>query len=144
MTNENRAFILAPLMMPFAFLSYAFFADIPGFNMQDGFIDYLGSALIIVIIGIPIVYLYEFFIGYRFYRLLLKKNRINIFSLSIGGALIADIPLFMIMPFSWLSSEPGDLLMPLQLFSFVGFMIGLTFWFLLNFDRIRKNTKHRV
>lgn len=144
MTNENRALILSPLMMPFAFLSYAFFADISGFNMQDGFLDYLGSALIIVIIGIPIVYLYEFFIGYRFYRLLLKKNRINIFTLSLGGALIADLPILMMMPFSWLSSEQTDLLSPLKLFSFVGFMIGLTFWFLLNLDRIRNKTKGKV
>ena len=139
MTNEDRAFVLAPLMMPFAFLPYAFFADLSGFNMQDGLMKYIASAVFIVFVGIPIVYLYEFFIAYRFYRLLLKKNRINIFSLSLGCALIADIPIFMIMPFSGF----GSVSMPFQLFSFVGFMVGLTFWFLLNLDRIRKSIHDR-
>ena len=133
MTSEERAFVLAPLMMPFAFTFYAFFADISGFNMQDGFISFIGSVLIIAVVGIPIVYVFEFFIGYRFYRLLLKKNRINIFSLSFGGALIADIPIFMVMPFSGF----GSVSTAFQLFSFVGFMVGLAFWFLLNIDRIR-------
>lgn len=139
MTSEDRAFLLAPLIMPFAFLPYAFFTDMSGFNMQDGFMRYMASAVFIVIVGIPIVYLYEFFIGFRFYRLLLKKNRINIFSLSFGGAFVADIPILMIMPFSGF----GSVSVAFQLFSFVGFMVGLAFWALLNLDRIRKSIPGR-
>lgn len=129
MTREDRAFVLAPLMMPFAFLGYAYFADISGFNFDNGFWGYIGGVVIIILGGIPVVYLYEFFIAYRFYRLLLKKNRVNIFSLSFGGALIADIPILMVMPFSGYEGVATAF----ELFSFVGFMVGLTFWYLLNY-----------
>jgi len=135
MTSEDRAILLAPLMMPFAFLPYAYFTDMSGFNMEDGFLTYIASAVFIVFVGIPVVYLYEFFIGYRFYRLLLKKKRVNIFSLSFGGAFVADIPILMVMPFSGYSGVS----VAFELFSFVGFMVGLAFWCLLNLDRIRKN-----
>ncbi|OMH31726.1 hypothetical protein [Motiliproteus sp. MSK22-1] len=143
MTRENRAFLLAPLVMPFAFIFYAFFADISGFNMESGFANYMGLVLAIVIFGLPVVYLFEFFIGYRFYRLLLKKNKINIFSLTIGGILIADIPMFMISLFRGFGSETYSLSTAFPLFSFVGFMIGLTFWFLLNIDRIQKTIRNK-
>lgn len=129
MTREDRAFVLAPLMMPFAFLTYAFFLDLSGFNMQDGFWDYLGTVIIIIVGGLPVVYLYEFFIAYRFYRLLLKKKKVNIVSLTLGGAFIADIPILMVMPFSGFD----EISAVFQLFTFVGFMVGLTFWYLLNY-----------
>jgi len=139
MTNEDRAFILAPLIMPFAFLTFAFFTDMSGFNLEDGLMSYLGSVLIVVVFGIPVVYLYEFFIAYRFYRLLLKKKRVNIFSLSIGGAFIANIPIFMVMPFSGYDAISTTF----ELFSFIGFVVGLTFWYLLNFYGKRKSTKNK-
>ena len=66
MTNENRAFILAPLAMPFAFVIYTFLADVSGFDMQAGFLSYMGSVLAITVFGLPVVYIFEFFIGYRF------------------------------------------------------------------------------
>lgn len=136
MTNEDRAFVFAPLMMPFAFLSYALLTDMSGFNLENGLLSYIGSVLIVVIFGIPVVYLYEFFIAYRFYRLLLKKKRVNVFSLSVGGAFIANIPIFMVMPFSGYEAIATTF----QLFSFIGFMVGLTFWYLLNFGSKGKST----
>lgn len=137
MTREDRAFVLAPLMMPFAFLVYAYFADISGFNFDGGLLDYLGGVLMIIIGGMPVVYLYEFFIAYRFYRLLLKKKRVNVFSLSFGGAFIADIPILMVMPFAGYDGVATAF----ELFTFVGFMVGLTFWYLLNFSGFKKIVK---
>jgi hypothetical protein len=136
MNAENRALIFAPLMMPFAFIFYAFFTDVPGFNMETGILNFIASVVTVVIVGLPVVYLYEFFIGYRFYQLLVKKNRVNIFSLTLGAVIIADIPMFMIL----LAGGGGEdsLSTALQLFSFVGFMIGLTFWVLLNLDELRQ------
>ena len=143
MTRENRAFILAPLVMPFAFAFFAYMTGVSGFDMKSGFADYAGALIAVIIFGLPVVYLFEFFIGYRFYRLLLKKNRINVVSLTIGGMLIADIPMFMIVAFSGFSSESYSLSTALPLFSFVGFMIGLTFWFLLNQDHIIKTLRSK-
>src|SRR3990167_9187832 len=98
MKNETRALGFAPLIMPFAFSFYAFIADIPGFNMQDGFLSFIGLFFGIALVGLPVVYIYEFFIVFRFYQLLSKKKRVNILTLTLGGVLSADFPIFLIWP----------------------------------------------
>jgi hypothetical protein len=140
MKNENRALAFSPLITPFAFTFYAWFADIPGFNMQDGFWTFIGLFIGIVLVGLPVAYIYEFFIGFRFYQLLSKKNKVNLFSLTLGGMLVADIPMLLIWP---LADGGGKVsfAMTVQLFSFVGFMIGLTFWSLLNYERLRESAR---
>ncbi len=140
MKNENRALGLAPLILPFAFCFYAFIADIPGFNMDGGFLNFIGLFLAITLIGLPVAYIYEFFIGFRFYQLLAKKQRVNIFTLTLGGIFIADIPMLLIWP---LAGGEGTISFGLtvQLFSFVGFMIGLNFWLILNYEILRNNFK---
>ena len=140
MRNENRALGFAPLILPFAFSFYAFVADVPGFNMDGGLLKFIGLFLAITVIGLPVAYLYEFFIGMRFYQLLVKKDRVNIVTLTLGGVLVADIPMLLIWP---LTGGEGAISFALtvQLFSFVGFMIGLNFWVLLNFERIRDALK---
>jgi len=127
MTYEDRAFILAPLSMPFAFLSCAWFLGLSGLTLDEGVLNYLATVAIIIVGGMPVVYLYEFFIAYRFYRLLLKKGKVNVFSLSFGGALIANIPILMVMPFSGYDGVATAF----KLFGFSGFVVGLTFWLLL-------------
>lgn len=140
MKNENRALAFAPLIMPFAFTGYAFFAGISGFDMQEGLLTFFLLFLGTVVAGLPVAYLYEFFIGMRFYQLLAKKNRVNIFTLTLGGVLVADIPMLLIWP---LANGEGSVSFAVtaQLFSFVGFMIGLNFWVLLNFESLRDNLK---
>jgi hypothetical protein len=64
--------------------------------MQDGFLTFIGLFFGIALVGLPIVYIYEFFIGFRFYQLLSKKKRVNIFTLTLGGVLIAAFPMFLI------------------------------------------------
>ncbi|MDO9321968.1 MAG: hypothetical protein Q7U01_10085, partial [Pseudomonas sp.] len=93
-----------------------------------------------IVAGLPVAYLYEFFIGMRFYQLLAKKNRVNIVTLTLGGVLVADIPMLLIWP---LANGEGSVsfAVTVQLFSFVGFMIGLNFWVLLNFESLRDRVK---
>ena len=140
MKNENRALAYAPLIMPFAFTGYAFFAGISGFDMQEGLSTFITLFLGTIIAGLPVAYLYEFFIGMRFYQLLAKKNRVNIFTLTLGGVFVADIPMLLIWP---LANGDGavSFSVTVQLFSFVGFMIGLNFWVLLNFESLRDRVK---
>lgn len=140
MKNENRALGFAPLIMPFAFSFYAFLADIPGFNMEDGLLTFIGLFLGITLIGLPVVYIYEFFIGFRFYQLLSKKKRVNFLTLTLGGVFVADIPMLLIWPLVG-GGGAVSFTSTLELFSFVGFMIGLNFWALLNFERLRDNVK---
>ncbi|MFT5782604.1 MAG: hypothetical protein ACI9EB_001999 [Pseudomonas sp.] len=136
MKNENRALAYAPLIMPFAFTAYAYFAGISGFDMREGLLTFIGLFFGTVVVGLPVAYLYEFFIGFRFYQLLAKNNRVNIFTLTLGGIFVADIPMLLIWP---LASGAGavSFAVTVQLFSFVGFMIGLNFWVLLNYERLR-------
>ncbi|EGG99632.1 hypothetical protein imdm_883 [gamma proteobacterium IMCC2047] len=127
MNYEDRAFVQAPLSMPFAFLGCAWFLGLSGFTLEDGLLNYLASVAIIIVGGMPVVYLYEFFIAYRFYRLLLKKGKVNIFSMAFGGAFIAVLPILMVMPFSGYAGVETAFI----LFGFSGFVVGLTFWLLL-------------
>lgn len=140
MKNENRALAYAPLIMPFAFTGYAFFAGVSGFDMQEGLSTFITLFLGTIIAGLPVAYLYEFFIGMRFYQLLAKKDRVNIFTLTLGGVFVADIPMLLIWP---LAQGKGtvDFSVTVQLFSFVGFMIGLNFWVLLNYEQLRDRVK---
>lgn len=134
--TDSKALALAPLMTPFAFSFYAYLADIPGFNMDQGALTFIGYFLGLTLASLPVAYLYMFFIGYRFYRLILKKKRVNIFTLSLGGVFVADIPMLLIWPAAEVSGATG-FYVTFQLFSFVGFMVGLCFWTLLNWDKIR-------
>ncbi len=136
MITENKALGLAPLITPFAFALYAFYADIPGFNMDDGILTFIGLFMGLLVASLPVAYIYMFFIGGRLYGILKRKRRVNIVTLTLGSVFIADIP----MLFIWPLAEEGFYL-TLQLFSFVGFMIGLSFWFLLNFDRLHEKFK---
>lgn len=142
MTNEARALGYAPLILPFAFCSYAYFADVSGFNMDEGPMVALGLFLAITLVGLPVAYIYEFFIGYRFYQLLVKKNRVNFWTLTLGAVLVADIPMLFVLPVAGRASQVGYSL-TFQLFSFVGLMIGLNFWFLLNYERIRDRLRSK-
>lgn len=142
MKNENRALGLAPLILPFAFCFYAYIADIPGFNLDEGLLKFIGLFLAITLIGLPVAYIYEFFIGFRFYQLLVKKQRVNLLTLTLGGVFVADIPMLLIWP---LAGGEGAISFALtvQLFSFVGFMIGLNFWLILNYAALRDGFKRR-
>ncbi len=141
MKNENRALAFAPLIMPFAFTGYAYFAGISGFNMQEGYSTFFLLFLGTIVAGLPVAYLYEFFIGMRFYQLLLKMGRVNIVTLALGGVFVADIPMLLIWPLAH-GKGTVDFAVTVQLFSFVGLMIGLNFWALLNYESLREKLKN--
>ncbi len=141
MKNENRALAFAPLIMPFAFTGYAYFAGISGFNMQEGYSTFFLLFLGTIVAGLPVAYLYEFFIGMRFYQLLLKMGRVNIVTLALGGVFDADIPMLLLWPLAH-GKGTVDFAVTVQLFSFVGLMIGLNFWALLNYESLREKLKN--
>lgn len=136
MKNESRALALAPLITPFAFVVFAFYTGISGFNMDQGFWTFIGLFLGMAIASIPVAYLYMFFLGYRFYRLLVKKQRVNFLTLTLGGMFVADIPMLLIWPLAEVSGSIS-FYQTFQLFTFVGLMIGLNFWLLLNWDELK-------
>lgn len=133
MTSEDRAFILAPLAMPFACV-----AGYLGFDFSAGLLNYLSSVLIIGLYGLPVVYVIEFFLGYRFYRLFLKRKILNIFTITGGSIVLANIPTFFISIFSMYVPSKHSVLDVLGLFSFIGLTVGLTFWLLLNLEKIKR------
>jgi hypothetical protein len=133
MTNEDRAFLLSPLAMPFAcVLAYS------GFSFSEGILHYLLWVGIIGLFGLPVVYVIEFFLGYRFYRLLLKKKMLNAVSITFGCMMLSNIPTLFIAIFSSFVPSKHNMVDILGLFSFIGFVVGLTFWAMLRWDVVKK------
>ncbi|PCH97087.1 MAG: hypothetical protein COB83_03285 [Gammaproteobacteria bacterium] len=131
--TENKALALAPLITPFAFTFYAYISDVPGFNMDSGILDFIGLFIGLSLAAIPVAYIYMFFIGGKFYGMLKRRKRVNIFTLTLGSIFVADIPMLLIWPIT----QGDEFYLTLQLFSFVGLTVGLNCWLLLNLDKFR-------
>lgn len=137
--TENKALALAPLITPFAFTFYAYISDVPGFNMDSGILDFIGLFLGLSVAAIPVAYIYMFFIGGKFYGMIKRRRRVNIFTLTFGSIFVADIPMLLI----WPVTQGSEFYLTLQLFSFVGLMVGLNCWFLLNLDKFKARFNHK-
>ncbi|MGV2873304.1 hypothetical protein [Colwellia sp. E150_009] len=136
--TENKALALAPLITPFAFTFYAYISDIPGFNMDSGLLDFLGLFLGLTLAAIPVAYIYMFFIGGKFWGILKRKKIVNFFTIVFGSIFVADIPMLLI----WPVTQGNEFYLTLQLFSFVGLMVGLNCWFLINLDKLKAKFKN--
>lgn len=135
--TENKALALAPLITPFAFTFCAYILDVPGFNMDKGLLNFIGLFFGLTLAAIPVAYIYMFFIGGKFWGMLKRRKIVNFFTITFGSVFVADIPMLLI----WPVTQGNDFYLTLQLFSFVGLMVGLNCWFLLNLDRLRGKSK---
>ena len=131
--TENKALALAPLITPFAFTFCAYMLDVPGFNMDKGFLEFLGLFAGLTLAAIPVAYIYMFFIGGKFWGMIKRRKMVNFFTIVFGSIFVADIPMLLI----WPVTQGDDFYLTLKLFSFVGLMVGLNCWFLINLDRFR-------
>jgi len=131
--TENKALALAPLITPFAFAFCAYMLDVPGFNMENGLLEFLGLFVGLTLAAIPVAYIYMFFIGGKFWGMIKRRKMVNFFTIVFGSIFVADIPMLLI----WPVTQGDDFYLTLKLFSFVGLMVGLNCWFLLNLDRFR-------
>ena len=131
--TENKALALAPLITPFAFTFYAYISDVPGFNMDSGIVDFIGLFVGLTLAAIPVAYIYMFFIGGKFWGMLKRRRIVNFFTVTFGSIFVADIPMLLI----WPVTQGNEFYLTLQLFSFVGLMVGLNCWFLLNLDKLK-------
>jgi hypothetical protein len=77
------------------------------------------------------------FIYYCQLCLFKRRKIVNFFTITLGSVFVADIPMLLI----WPVTQGDDFYLTLQLFSFVGLMVGLNCWFLLNLDRLRGKSK---
>ena len=75
--TENKALALAPLITPFAFTFYAYISNVPGFNMDDGILNFLGLFFGLSLAAIPVAYIYMFFIGGKFYGMIKRRRKVN-------------------------------------------------------------------
>jgi len=131
--TENKALALAPLITPFAFTFYAYILDVPGFNMDGGILAFIKLFIGLTMAAIPVAYIYMFFIGGKFWGMLKRRRQVNFFTIVFGSIFVADIPMLLIWPFS----QGNEFYLTLRLFSFVGLMVGLNCWFLINLDKFR-------
>lgn len=135
--TENKALALAPLITPFAFTFCAYLLDVPGFNMNEGLLDFLGLFFGLTLAAIPVAYIYMFFIGGKFWGMIKRRKQVNFFTIVFGSIFVADIPMILI----WPVTQGNDFYLTLQLFSFVGLMVGLNCWFLINLDKFKAKFK---
>jgi len=131
MTNEKMAFYVAPVTVPFTFVS-----GISGFDMQFGILDYLSNVMLIAIFSLPIAYIVELIIGLPIYLFFKKAGLINIATLFLGGILVSSSPLFILWLTGSYSGEEHKLVTMAPLFAFIGAIVGFTFWLALNFRHI--------
>ncbi|MCW8865941.1 MAG: hypothetical protein OQK09_10015 [Colwellia sp.] len=135
--TENKALALAPLITPFAFTFCAYILDVPGFNMDNGLLDFIGLFFGLTLAAIPVAYIYMFFIGGKFWGMLKRRKIVNFFTITLGSIFVADIPMLLI----WPVTQGDDFYLTLKLFSFVGLMVGLNCWFLINLDKFKARFK---
>ncbi len=135
--TENKALALAPLITPFAFTFCAYLLDVPGFNMNEGLLDFLGLFFGLTLAAIPVAYIYMFFIGGKFWGMIKRRKQVNFVTIVFGSIFVADIPMILI----WPVTQGNDFYLTLQLFSFVGLMVGLNCWFLINLDKFKAKFK---
>jgi len=133
MTSEKMALILAPITVPFTFVS-----GISGFDMQRGLLDYLEIVMLIAIFSLPVAYTVEIAIGVPIYLLFKKAGLVNFFTLVLGGVLVASVPLVLLWGFGVYNGEEHKLVSIAPIFSFIGAVVGFVFWLVLNFRHITK------
>jgi len=110
--TENKALALAPLITPFAFTFYAYISDVPGFNMDNGILDFIGLFFGLTVAAIPVAYIYMFFIGGKFWGILKRRRLVSFFTITFGSIFVADIPMLLIWPFT----QGDEFYLTLQLF----------------------------
>ena len=135
--TENKALGLAPLITPFALSFYGVFTHMSGFNLDEGIISFITLFIGISLSSIPVAYIYMFFIGGRLYGIFKRKKWLNFYTIILGSIFIADIPMLLIWPFA----AEKSFYLTVQLFSFVGFMVGLNYYFLSHYDQFRNKIK---
>ena len=68
----------------------------------------------------------------------IPKKIVNFFTIVFGSIFVADIPMLLI----WPVTQGNEFYLTLQLFSFVGLMVGLNCWFLINLDKFKAKFKN--
>ena len=131
MTSEKIAFYIAPLTVPFTFVS-----GISGFDMQYGIVDYLSNVMLLAIFSLPVAFIIELVVGLPIYLFFKKAGLINIITLFLGGILVSCAPLLVLWLTGVYDGEEHKLITTASLFAFIGAVVGFTFWLVLNFRHI--------
>lgn len=127
MNKERAAFIVAPLTTPITFVTFLVGRD---FNWD--FFDLAETILMMAVFCIPVAYVIAFAFGLPLYLFFKKRDLINIFTLSIGAIFVANLPLLLLWLVGVYAGETHKLVNIIPGISFIGFVVGLTFWAILN------------
>jgi len=127
-TKERIAFILAPLTTPITFVM-----TLVGTDFNWDFLDLFETILMMAIFCIPVAYVIAFAFGLPLYIFFKKYDLINFYTLTIGAIFVANLPLILLWLFGAYESETHKLLKIAPVMSIIGFVVGFTFWAILNF-----------
>lgn len=128
-------FIIAPLFGPIsaAFLM-ALFDRNPSyhFDFQNFMSEIFGILYLFLLFGAPIAYLVTGLIGIPLFLLSRKYRLLNIWSISLGGAVAPLLPLSIMHLYNgYMYDDPSKSAVDLYLFiSVCGLIVGVVFWFI--------------
>ena len=123
--RELTALVIAPPLAPVVMVTVMAFPNYMG--------DYLATMQIVALFGIPIAYLIALCLGLPLYFLAQKYRRVNFWSLSIGGAIVADLPALLTLLFLYDTWGAGRDWKLHGTFGITGFVVGAVFWSVLRF-----------
>lgn len=126
--RELVALIIAPPVAPVVFTTVIGF---PG--LLQGMSGYFGSVLIVALFGVPIAYFIALCIGLPLYFLARDRHWVNFWSLSLGGAVVADMPALITLMFLFDTWEAGREWKLHGTFIITGFVVGAVYWAVLRF-----------
>lgn len=136
MTRERIAFIIAPLTTPITFV-----IALVGLDFNWDFYDMFETMLMMAIFCIPVAYVVALVFGLPLYIIFKQHKLINILTLTIGAAFVANLPLLLLFLYGAYEGEYHKLLSILPGLSLIGAVVGLTFWIILNINHITKRLK---
>jgi hypothetical protein len=123
--RELAALIIAPPLAPVVLVTVMAFPNYMG--------DYFQSIQIVALFGIPIAYLIALCLGLPLYFFAKDHRWVNFWSLSLGGAVVADLPALLTLLFLYDTWEAGRDWKLHGTFLITGFVVGAVFWSVLRF-----------
>jgi len=123
--RELAALIIAPPLAPVVFVTVMDFPNYMG--------DYFQSIKIVALLGIPIAYLIALCLGLPLYYFAKDRSWVSFWSLSLYGAVIADLSALLTLLFLYGTWEAGRDWRLHGTFLITGFVVGAVFWSVLRF-----------
>ncbi|VAW29010.1 hypothetical protein MNBD_BACTEROID06-1046 [hydrothermal vent metagenome] len=151
--KQKYRFALACTVAPlFAPIIAALILIIPGVNFEYFSYEYfskdvkesLGIIGLFLVFGVPIAYAIMLGVGLPFYIALKKAGYVNFWSVTFGSAFVSVLPILFATADKWFvvyNEKEGSSILFYLAFLFIGYSVGLIFWFVSGLNRNSTHNK---